>query len=305
MVEYAAMHNFPQYDELKDLILLAQREDLGAPGDITSRLLVPDDQIGVGTFMQKEIGIACGLPLVEMICRVYDERLRVELIPGFHMEIIEGRFSDARSTPLLRIRGPMRSLLAAERVVLNFLQHLSGVATLTHRFVRRISETRAKIYDTRKTLPGMRLLEKYAVRCGGGMNHRMGLFDAILIKDNHIAGLPLKELAPFLSGIAARAKEEKSARWIEVEVDSLDQLREVLKVDGVDVILLDNMDCPRMADAVELRDRAAHKSELEASGGVTIETVRAIAMTGVERISVGAITHSAPALDIGLDVEAE
>lgn len=297
------MHNFPHYEELKELIHLAKREDLGPAGDVTSRLLVPDEQIGVGTLMQKEVGIVCGLPIVEMICHAYDERLRVELIPGFHMEIIEGRFSDARSTPLLRLRGPMRSLLAAERVVLNFLQHLSGVATLTHRFVRRISGTRAKIYDTRKTLPGMRALEKYAVRRGGGMNHRMGLYDAILIKDNHIAGLPLRELAPFLSGVVARAGGEKTSRWIEVEVDSLDQLREVLKVDGVDVVLLDNMDCPRMADAVELRDRAAHKPELEASGGVTLETVRAIAMTGVERVSVGAITHSAPALDIGLEVE--
>ncbi len=303
MVEYPAMHNFPHYEELKDLILLAKREDFGQAGDVTSRLLVPEDQIGVATLIQKEIGIACGLPLVEMICRTYDERLRVELIPGFHMEIIEGRYSDARTTPLLRIRGPMRSLLAAERIILNYLQHLSGVATLTHRFARRISETRAKIYDTRKTLPGLRALDKYAVRCGGGMNHRIGLYDAILVKDNHIAAVPLKELGAFLTSVVARAKEEKSAKWLEVEVDSLDQLREVLKVDGIDVILLDNMDCPRMADAVELRDHAAHKPELEASGGVTIETVRAIAMTGVERISVGAITHSAPALDIGLDVE--
>jgi len=297
------MEKFPTYDELQDLIHLAQREDMGEQGDVTSRLLVPAEQIGVGTLVQREVGIACGLPIVEMICRVYDERLRVEQIPGFHMEIIEGRFSDSRSTPLVRIRGPMRSILAAERVVLNFLQHLSGVATLTHRFVRRVAGTKARIYDTRKTLPGMRLLEKYAVRCGGGMNHRMGLYDAVLVKDNHIAPVPVKELAAYLSDVAVRSKAEDARRWIEVEVDSLEQLREVLKVGGVDVVLLDNMDCPRMAQAVELRDRAAHRPALEASGGVTLETVRAIALTGVERIAVGAVTHSAPALDIGLDIE--
>jgi nicotinate-nucleotide pyrophosphorylase (carboxylating) len=299
------MEPFPAHDTLKDLIQLARREDMGEEGDVTSRLLIPEDQIGVGTLVQRQVGIACGLPIVEMICRAYDERLRVEQIPGFHMEIIEGRFSDARSTPLLRIRGPMRSLLAAERVILNFLQHLSGVATQTQRFVRRVAETRAKIYDTRKTISGLRALEKYAVRRGGGMNHRMGLHDAVLIKDNHLAAIPLKELAAFLGGVAAKSKAENPHRWIEVEVDTLDQLREVLKVEAVEVVLLDNMDCPRMAAAVEMRDAAAHRPALEASGGVTLETVRAIAMTGVERISVGAITHSAPALDIGLDVETQ
>src|SRR5258708_3908176 len=132
-----AMYPFPTYDDLRDLIQLAKREDLGARADdVTSRLMVPADAIGVGTFLQKEVGVACGLPVVEMVCRAYDERLRVELIPGFHLDLIEGRFSDHRLTPLLRIRGPLRSLLSAERVVLNFLQHLCGVATHTHRFVR-------------------------------------------------------------------------------------------------------------------------------------------------------------------------
>ena len=132
------MYPFPTYDQLKDLIQLARREDQ-AGDDVTSRLMVAEDQVGVGTFVQKEVGVVCGLPIVEMVCRAYDERLRVEMIPGFHMEIIEGRFSDARRTPLLRVRGPMRSLLSAERVALNFLQHMSGVATHTHRFVRRIA----------------------------------------------------------------------------------------------------------------------------------------------------------------------
>src|SRR5687767_15598704 len=165
------MHmSFPPIEELKELILLAKREDLRSD-DVTSRLMVAEGAVGVGTLIQKSVGVACGLPMVEMICGAYDERLRVELIPGFHMEIIEGRFSDASSTPLLRLRGPMRSLLSAERVILNFLQHLSGVATQTHRFARRVEGTGAKIYDTRKTMPGFRLLDKYAVRCGGGQNH--------------------------------------------------------------------------------------------------------------------------------------
>ena len=299
-----APHPFPPYSDLKPLINLARDEDLRGD-DVTSRLMVPADAVGVGTLMQRGVGVACGLSIVEMVCRAYDERLRVEMIPGFHMEVIEGRFSDARETPLLRLRGPMRSLLSAERVILNFLQHLSGVATHTQRFVRRIAGTQARIYDTRKTIPGMRLLDKYAVRCGGGFNHRVGLYDGLLIKDNHLAAVPLKELAEYLSRVVAQTRSEDASRLVEVEVDRLDQLREVLKVDGLHVILLDNMDCPTMEHAVHLRDRAGRKGqvELEASGGVTLETVRSIASTGVERIAVGAITHSAPALDIGLDIE--
>lgn len=298
------MYPFPTYDRLKDLIQLARREDLAAD-DVTSRLMVREDQAGVGTLVQKEVGVVAGLPIVEMVCRAYDERLRVEMIPGFHMEIIEGRFSDAKRTPLLRVRGPMRSLLSAERVVLNFLQHMSGVATHTNRFVRRIAGTGARIYDTRKTIPGLRLLDKYAVRCGGGHNHRVGLYDGLLIKDNHLAHVATRDLAAFLAGVVTTSRSEDPARLVEVEVDDLEQLREVLKVDGVQVILLDNMDCPNMEAAVQMRDRAARKSqvELEASGGVTLETVRSIAATGVERIAVGAITHSAPALDVGLDIE--
>src|ERR671921_759297 len=185
---------FPTSDQLKDLIQLARREDLAAD-DVTSRLMVREDQVGVGTLLQKEVGVVCGLPVVEMVCRAYDERLRVEMIPGFHLEIIEGRFSDARETPLLRLRGPMRSLLSAERVILNFLQHLSGVATQTHRFARRVEGTGARIYDTRKTTPGFRALDKYAVRAGGGVNHRIGLYDGLLVKDNHMAGVPARELS--------------------------------------------------------------------------------------------------------------
>jgi nicotinate-nucleotide pyrophosphorylase (carboxylating) len=249
--------------------------------------------------------VACGLPIVEMICRVYDERLRVEQIPGFHLDMIEGRFSDQRETPLLRVRGPLVSLLSAERVILNFLQHLSGVATHTQRFVRRVEGTAARIFDTRKTLPGLRGLQKYAVACGGGHNHRVGLYDAILVKDNHLAGRMPRELPRLLEQVVSRSRAEAPGRMIEVEVDTLEQLKVVLGVDGIDIILLDNMDCPKMELAVQMRDRAGLKGkvELEASGGVTLETVRSIAMTGVERIAVGALTHSAPSLDISMEIE--
>lgn len=299
------MFPFPSPTDLRPLIDLARREDLHED-DVTSRLLIDERAVGVGTLVQKQVGIICGLPIVEMVCRAYDERLRVEPIPGFHLEIIEGRFTDTQLMPLLRVRGPMRSLLMAERLILNFLQRMSGVATLTQKFVRRTAGTNAQIYDTRKTVPGHRLLDKYAVRCGGGFNHRIGLYDGLLVKDNHLAGRPLRELAGYLSPIVARSRAEDPARLIEVEVDTLEQLTEVLKVDGLDVILLDNMDCPRMQTAVELRDQAGKKGRvaLEASGGVTLETVRTIALTGVDRLAVGAITHSAPALDIGFDIEA-
>ncbi len=299
------MTPFPPLSEIRDLIELARREDVGS-GDVTSRLMASEDAIGVATLLQKKTGVVAGLPIVEMICRAYDERLRVEQIPGFHMEIIEGRYSDARITPLLRIRGPLQSLLTAERVVLNFLQHLSGVATQTQRYVRRVEGTRAKIYDTRKTLPGMRVLDKYAVRAGGGFNLRIGLFDGLLVKDNHLAGIALRDLRGYLEKVIARCRAEYPVMFTEIEVDNLEQFREILNVDGVDVILLDNMDCPKMQAAVEMRDHTGRRDRvaLEASGGVTLETVRPIAQTGVERIAVGAITHSAPALDIGMDIEA-
>lgn len=299
---------FPRAEELRPLLELAMREDLGSTsvsGDVTSRLLIPESRTGVGTLVQKDTGVVCGLPIVEHVCHAYDPRLTVEHLPGLQLDLIEGRFSDQRTTPLVRVRGPMRSLLAAERVILNFLQHLSGVATLTQRFVRRVDGTHAKILDTRKTLPGYRLLDKYAVRAGGGHNHRIGLHDGVLIKDNHLAGLAPRDIAPFLDKLVRQARSESPGRLFEVEVDTLEQLAEVLKVDGVQVIMLDNMDCPRMEQAVKLRDTAGRKGtiDLEASGGVTLDTVRPIALTGVDRISVGALTHSAPALDIGLDVE--
>ncbi len=306
----SVLETFPLDDHLRQLIRLAIAEDLAEAGDVTSRLTVPEGRVGVGTLVQKAPGVACGLPLVEVVCKSFDERLRVEWIPGFHLELMEGRYSDARLQPLVRIRGPLRSLLAAERTLLNFLGRLGGIASLTRRFVRRVQDTPAGIYDTRKTLPGYRALEKYAVRCGGGMNHRAGLHDMVLVKDNHLAGTPPERLAEVLGDLVARSRAEAPDRPIEVEVDTFEQFRAVLPVEGIDVILLDNMDCPTMLRCVALRAEhppfARHGApRLEASGGVTLETVRDIARTGVERIAVGAITHSAPTLDISLDIEAD
>ena len=300
---------FPNHADYADLIRLAVREDLAEGGDVTSRLTIPQDAAGVGTILQKAVGVACGLPMVEPVVRAFDERLRVEWLPGFHLELMEGRFGDAKTQPLARVRGPMRALLSAERTLLDFLGRLSGIATLTRRYVRKIEGTGAAVYDTRKTLPGYRALEKYAVACGGGRNHRTGLYDMVLVKDNHLAGTAPAELPRVVGDLVRRSRAEDPARPIEVEVDTAEQLRHLLGVDGVDVILLDNMDCPAMARAVAMRDDLARGPgrrvvpALEASGGVTLETVRDIALTGVERIAVGAITHSAPNLDIGLDVE--
>ena len=303
------MTPFPHHAEYSDLIRLAIREDLADAGDVTSRLTIPEGVVGVGTVVQKAVGVACGLPIVEPVVRAFDERLRVEWLPGFHLELMEGRFGDRRTQPLVRVRGPLRSLLAAERTLLNFLGHLSGIATLTRKYVQRVEGTAAAIYDTRKTLPGYRALDKYAVRCGGGRNHRGGLFDMVLVKDNHLAGASSADLPRVVGDLVRRSREEDPSRPIEVEVDTIEQLRGVLGVDGVDVILLDNMDCPTMTRAVAMRDDLARGPgrrvvpALEASGGVTLETVRDIARTGVERIAVGAVTHSAQNLDVGLDVE--
>ncbi len=196
----------------------------------------------------------------------------------------------------------MRDLLAIERVALNLLCHLSGVATLTAQYVAKCKGTKAGIYDTRKTLPGLRGLQKYAVACGGGRTHRIGLYDAVLIKDNHLAGTPISKLAEMLTKSAGQARRlTPGLQFVEVEVDTLDQLCEVLKA-PVDIVLLDNMRPSLLQQAVTMRDATAPKIELEASGGVNLDTVAEISRTGVDRISVGALTHSAPSLDIGLDI---
>ena len=298
---------FPPVDAYADLIRLAIREDLGeARDDVTSRLTVPEEAVGTATLVQKAGGVACGLPAVEHVCRMFDERLRAAWIPGLHEGLVEGRHSDATPAapvPLLKVGGPLRSILAAERTVLNVLGRLSGIATLTRRYAARCAGTRAKVYDTRKTLPGWRALEKYAVRCGGGENHRLGLHDMVLVKDNHLAAMDGRDLASAVAEVVRRSRQEDAGRPVEVEVDTVEQFRVVLGVGGIDVILLDNMDCPTMARCVALRGEHENRPELEASGGVTLETVRDIAAVGVERIAVGAITHSAANLDVGLDLD--
>lgn len=202
-----------------------------------------------------------------------------------------------RGTIIAEVDGPLFQLLVAERTMLNFLTHLSGIATLTRKFVDAVAGTRAKILDTRKTLPGWRLLQKYAVRCGGGANHRLGLYDGVLIKDNHLA-------AWTQSKSIAAAVEAARNRWpnvpVEVEVESLAQLQDAL-AGSPSIVLLDNMSCATMAEAVALRDRLAPGVQLEASGGVSLDNVAEIARTGVDRISIGALTHSAPALDLAFD----
>lgn len=294
---------FPKYDDLADLIVRAMNEDMGGD-DVTSRLLIAEDATGNASVVQKEAGVICGLPIIPMVCRIYDPRLHIK---GGEAALaqMEGHFTASpERLSVATISGPLRSLLSAERIILNFLQRLSGIATQTRRYVDAVTGTNARIYDTRKTTPGWRSLEKYAVRCGGGQNHRMGLFDGLLVKDNHLAAIALPELAVELARVVDRSRAEAPARFIQIEVDTLDQLREVLKVDRIDSILLDNMSCAVMRQAVSLRDAAGRRGQvaLEASGGVNLTTVRAIAETGIERISVGALTHSAVALDIGLDV---
>jgi nicotinate-nucleotide pyrophosphorylase (carboxylating) len=210
-----------------------------------------------------------------------------------------------RGDVIAKLTGSLRSILTIERVALNFLTHLSGIATLTRHYVAGVQDTSAKIYDTRKTLPGLRGLEKYAVTCGGGYSHRIGLYDAVLVKDNHLAHVPAKKLQASLGKAITKARRaEPPPDFIEVEVDTLEQFRQVLAC-KVDVILLDNMTNTQLRKAVQLRNKNAPQIQLEASGGVTMQTVSKIASTGVDRIAVGAITHSAPALDIALDIPPE
>ena len=238
------------------------------------------------------------MPLVPKILSAVDANLTWE-------SILEDSAELARGTLVGTIRGPARGLLAAERIVLNFLGRLSGIATLTKRYVDAVQGTRAQIYDTRKTTPGWRQLEKYAVRCGGGKNHREGLFDAILIKDNHLA-LGRQESEPFTPAEAVlRARAFLRQYYtelpvIQIEVDTLEQLREVLSTEP-DIVLLDNMTPSQIAEAYRIRNSVNPKVLLEASGGITLATIRSVAETGVERISVGALTHSAVSLDFGLD----
>lgn len=283
---------------LSELIALAKSEDLGS-GDITTALLEDSDRASSFALTAKARGVFAGREIVAAILAAYDPAIELD----WAKDARDGLPLESTRTCLATLRGPLGSILIAERVLLNFLQRLSGIATLTRSFVDAVRGTNAAIYDTRKTTPGWRSLEKYAVRCGGGCNHRFGLHDAILIKDNHLAGVPTERLAATLFGMLNRIDYANAPKEIEVEAQSVEQVEQILKVVGVDVILLDNFDVVSLGEAVALRAGLGLKErvKLEASGGVSLRTVWAIAETGVDRISVGALTHSAPALDIALD----
>lgn len=274
------------------LVTWALAEDLGAAGDLTSQAIIPADLAARTTLVARAPGVLAGLPAVALVAEAVDPQLHLEAHTADGTRVAAGDH-------LATLAGPMRSILAAERTALNFLQHLSGIATLTRRFVDAIAGLPCKILDTRKTIPGWRLLAKYAVRCGGGHNHRLGLHDGILIKDNHLAALQ-QGLEAVTEAVTAALKYSRQAVWVEVEVESVAQLERAFACRPA-IILLDNMTTSELRQAVNLRNAKAPDILLEASGGVNLATVRAIAETGVERISVGALTHSAPALDIALD----
>jgi nicotinate-nucleotide pyrophosphorylase (carboxylating) len=281
------------------VIRLAIDEDLGDLGDITSAAFLPSDAAGSVRLVARSKGVLAGLTVVERLVAAF------ELEAGWHPDRADGDRLEP-GTVIARLEGPMRSLLAFERIALNFLQHLSGIATLTARFVAAVAGTAAVIMDTRKTTPGWRALEKYAVRCGGGINHRSGLSDAVLIKDNHLAWLQssmgLGSSQAIAAAVSAARAHAPPGIIIEIEVDSLEQLDCALRC-APDVILVDNFGPSSLALAVRRRDAAALAVKLEASGGVNLESVAALARTGVDRISIGALTHSAPALDIAVDYE--
>jgi nicotinate-nucleotide pyrophosphorylase (carboxylating) len=296
------------------LIRLALAEDLGTVGDRTSLATIPESTHGRAAFVARAEGVVAGLPVAERVCAAvggdltfsrelleFLDRLDIPRPPVRGGLAFEQHVTDGTTTHpgmvLATVSGPLRAILAAERTALNFLQRLSGIASLTRKFVEAAAGFRAKLLDTRKTTPGWRLLEKYAVRAGGGTNHRFGLHDGILIKDNHLAGLDgnIERAVE-----AARAYPGNAQLPVEVEVDTLDQLDHALAVKA-DIVLLDNMTLDQLRVAVERRDAATPGTLLEASGGVNLTTIHEIAATGVDRISVGALTHSAPALDIGLD----
>lgn len=270
---------------IEPIVRAALAEDLGRAGDVTSQACVPAEARLNVQFAARKPGVVAGLDCARLALAVMDPSIR------FHARRRDGDVVEAGEV-LARAEGNARAILAAERVSLNLLGRLCGVATLTRAYVQAVQGVKARITDTRKTTPGLRTLEKHAVRCGGGVNHRFGLDDAILIKDNHVAAC---------GGVGPAVQRAKAAAGhlvkVEVEVDSLDQLDEAL-AQGPDVVMLDNFSLDDLKEAVR---RTAGRARLEASGGVALQTVRAIAETGVDVISVGALTHSAPVLDIGLD----
>lgn len=279
-----------QASEWAEIVAAALAEDIGA-GDVTAEATVPARARARARIVQKAPGVVYGLAVVA-------EAMRQCGVEDVHNLVVEGQWRQDVPAEVLFAAGPARGLLAAERTALNFLGHLSGVATLTARFAEAVAGTGVRILDTRKTTPGLRRLEKAAVAAGGGQNHRMGLYDAILIKENHIAA------AGGIAAAVAAARASRPELEVEVEVRDLDEAAQALEA-GADILLLDNMGPEQMRAAARLRDERGGEGRprLEASGGVSLETVREIAATGVDHISVGALTHSAPSLDFSLLLE--
>ncbi|MHC4917576.1 MAG: carboxylating nicotinate-nucleotide diphosphorylase [Planctomycetota bacterium] len=278
--------------ELTQVLKSAVVEDLGG-GDVTSKAVIPKHLRVKGHYLVKAKGVVAGLGLLSRVFRAFGPGVRLRQLVRDGAKVSPGR-------KIASITGPARTVLAGERLSLNLLCHLSGIATLTARFVTETRGTRARIFDTRKTTPGLRHLEKYAVAAGGGANHRMGLFDQVLIKDNHLA------LAKITPGEAVRIAAGRARRPIEVEVTSLAGMEEAIAA-GADVVMLDNFGPARVARAVKrarnVARRLRRKVEIEVSGGVTLRNVRRYALANPDRISIGALTHSAPALDISLELE--
>jgi nicotinate-nucleotide pyrophosphorylase (carboxylating) len=275
-------------DPASDPIGIALREDLG-DGDITTQFFVPGHLRALGRIVARERAVVAGTETTAEVFRRVDPKLSVEILQHDGAALTGGE-------TVLEVRGPASSILTAERVALNFLQRLCGIATLTRQFVEAIGKSRAKILDTRKTTPGLRALEKAAVMAGGGANHRSTLSEMVLVKDNHLnASAGLSEFASTIKHL----REERPGLKIEVEADRLDQVRSFLELDGIDVILLDNMEPTEMREAVAA---GKGKVKFEASGGITVKNVRRIAATGVDYISVGALTHSARWIDLSLEL---
>jgi nicotinate-nucleotide pyrophosphorylase (carboxylating) len=274
--------------DTRELVARSLLEDLGS-GDVTADAVAPEDASGQATITQKQAGVVFGLD-------VASEVFRQAGAGGLESEQSEGEWRDGVPVTIARVAGPARALLAAERTALNFLCHLSGVATLTARFVARVELTGARVLDTRKTTPGLRALEKAAVAAGGGTNHRMGLYDAILIKENHAS------IAGGVGEAVRRARQARPDLSVEVECRDLEEVREGAEA-GADRLLLDNMSPLELREAVAAVGGSSDRPELEASGGISLVNVREIAATGVDYVSVGALTHSAPALDLSMTFE--
>jgi nicotinate-nucleotide pyrophosphorylase (carboxylating) len=273
---------------IEEAVRAALAEDIGRAGDITSIATIPADMQARCVMAPRKSGVICGLSVAEAAFKIVDPSITFEALAE------DGEEFPVPRTPVARITGNARAILTAERTALNFISHMSGIATQTARFVDLVKHTNAKICCTRKTTPNLRAFEKYAIRCGGGLNHRFGLDDAFLIKDNHIA--VCGGIKQALQACKAHAGHLVK---IEIEVDGLDQLREVIE-EGADVVLFDNMTPEQMAEGVKM---IGGKMRTEASGGINIESVKAVAESGVDMISSGALTHSSAILDIGLDIE--